>query len=202
MELDESEIKKRLRKLEKSLPKPKKSKRLLPEKGKAKALFVLRLQAILSVFLFSAFILLTLLPPFLWPVKAPVTSEFLFRLSPDSKSKGIEIHHGIDLGASAGTPIFPAGFGFVQSVGVSPVLGNYAVVNHFLGFSSTYAHMQAVYVKKGFFVFPGVSRIGAVGSTGRSTGPHLHFAISLLGLPLPPRLLLVFHSMRLWMLKF
>lgn len=200
MDMDEREIRERMRALEKSLPKARKPPLRPPVRRKAA--FFLRLQAILTLILLSALALLTLLPPFYWPVRAPVTSDFLFRLSPDSRTKGLEIHHGIDLGAPAGTPILASGFGIVEAVGSSPALGNYVVVNHFFGFSSTYAHMSSVSAKKGGVALPGLSRLGLVGSTGRSTGPHLHFAVSFLGIPLPPRLPLAFHSLRLRILKF
>jgi murein DD-endopeptidase MepM/ murein hydrolase activator NlpD len=109
---------------------------------------------------------------------------------------GLEIHHGIDLGASIGTPISPTAFGFISTIKKSEILGNYVVITHVLDFSSLYAHLSQVNTHKGSFVLPGISTIGLVGNTDRSTGPHLHFGISFLNIPFPPRLFLVFHSIR------
>ena len=93
--------------------------------------------------------------------------------------------------------------GIVAATGSSPTAGNYVVVRHLLGFESRYYHLGACLVRKGQFVIPAsFSALGEVGSTGRSTGPHLHFELEAGRLALPPRTLLWFHGLRLRLLRF
>jgi murein DD-endopeptidase MepM/ murein hydrolase activator NlpD len=66
--------------------------------------------------------------------------------------------------------------GTISAVGFDNNLGNYIIISHYGGFQTTYAHLSSTAVKKGDQVRQG-ARIGAVGSTGYSTGPHLHFAV-------------------------
>jgi murein DD-endopeptidase MepM/ murein hydrolase activator NlpD len=198
--MENKEIEKRLRELEKSIPKIKKNKLVLPNKKKAK--FVAQLQFYLVLTLLSCFILLVAFPPFFWPINAHVTSEFLFRLKPDSIKKGIEIHHGIDLGSPNGTILSPSAIGIVTSINRSTELGNYIIVNHPFGFSTLYAHLQTINTHLGSIVIPGISNIGFTGNTGRSTGPHLHFSIRIFGYAVPPRVFLIFHTIRKNIIKF
>ncbi len=127
----------------------------------------------------------------------------LFRsVKPDSRRFGLEIHHGIDIGAARGSTVRPAAWGFVSAAGYDEALGNYVRVSHALGASTLYAHLERVQVRRGAFVVPGLSALGSVGSTGRSTGPHLHFGCYLGPQALPPRLFLAFHSARRGLLGF
>lgn len=142
------------------------------------------------------------LPPFFWPVRGTVTSEFLFRFKPDSRLPALEIHHGIDLSAPAGAGVACVGFGVVEAVGASAELGNYVVLSHPLGFSTLYAHLEKATVRRGKLAIPGLTRLGRVGATGRATGPHLHFAVHWLDIAVSPRLVLVFHSVRRWLVGF
>ncbi|MBI3924366.1 MAG: M23 family metallopeptidase [Armatimonadetes bacterium] len=106
-----------------------------------------------------------------------VTSPFGNRVAPEGGFT--EFHTGVDLGAPMGAPIQTVGEGVVKDLGFQPEgLGNYAVVQHPNGFTSTYGHMSAF----GEGIQPGASVgagsvLGAVGSTGRSTGPHLHLEL-------------------------
>jgi peptidoglycan hydrolase-like protein with peptidoglycan-binding domain len=95
-------------------------------------------------------------------------------------------HDGVDFPEPLGTPIGAAGVGTVIFAGWnSGGYGNLTVIQHRLGFQTWYAHQSAFYVHSGQRVAGGV-RIGAVGSTGRSTGPHLHFEVRLNGTPINP----------------
>lgn len=104
-----------------------------------------------------------------------VTSPYGFREQPTAGAS--RFHQGIDLGAPAGTTIVASRAGTVTSAGYSNSLGWYVTINHGDGFSSMYGHMLGpAYVSSGTYVSQGQS-IGGVGSTGISTGNHLHFAI-------------------------
>ena len=104
-----------------------------------------------------------------------VTSPYGFREQPTAGAS--TFHQGIDLGAAAGTTIVASRAGTVTSAGYSNSLGWYVTINHGDGFSSMYGHMQGpAYVSSGSYVSQGQS-IGGVGTTGISTGNHLHFAI-------------------------
>lgn len=86
-------------------------------------------------------------------------------------------HRAIDIGAVTGTNIYASDSGTVVYAGWSTVgYGNHVVIDHGNGFQTLYAHMSAIYVAAGQFVIQGTP-IGAVGSTGNSSGPHLHFEI-------------------------
>jgi murein DD-endopeptidase MepM/ murein hydrolase activator NlpD len=88
----------------------------------------------------------------------------------------IAFHPGLDFAAPIGTDIYAAGGGRVRFAGFQNDLGNMVEIDHGNGLVSRYAHSSKLYVKEGDIVAPG-QRIAAVGSTGRSTGPHLHFEI-------------------------
>ena len=84
--------------------------------------------------------------------------------------------NGIDIGASYGSPIYAAASGTVWIAGYSSSAGNWVVIDHGGGVLSVYMHASALYVSSGQYVSAGQS-IAAVGSTGWSTGPHLHFGV-------------------------
>ena len=89
-------------------------------------------------------------------------------------------HNGIDLAASTGTPVYATRTGTVTTASVAYEAGNYVVINHYDGFSSVYMHLDYFIVEPGQYVSAGEC-IGYVGSTGLSSGPHLHFGISYNG---------------------
>lgn len=168
--------------------------RLRAGRGKA----VLRIGGRSLAALILAFAVLVALPPMAWPIRGRVTSAFFFRHKPDSALPlAVEFHHGLDIAAPAGTSVHATAPGLVIEAGASPDLGNYVRMRHLFGFTSLYGHLSRIDTAKGrLILLRGLSPIGAVGSTGRSTGPHLHFAIQAGGTPLPPRILLGFHSLR------
>ena len=149
-------------------------------------------------------LLMVLIPPFVVPVDGSVTSGFFLRRRPESVfALDLETHNGIDLAAPSGTPIVAASPGIVSMTGTSESFGNYVQVSHLFGFQTYYAHLSEITVSKGrVLVLPALRPIGKVGSTGRSTGPHLHFEIRLFGRALPPRFLLVFHGIRKAIFRF
>jgi len=95
------------------------------------------------------------------------------------------MHNGVDFRGSAGTPIQAAGPGTVVYAGPRGGYGNTVVIDHGGSLATLYAHQSAIYVSVGTTVAAG-QVIGAVGSTGFSTGPHLHFEIRLGGTPVNP----------------
>lgn len=97
----------------------------------------------------------------------------LRRLSFERRAR---MHEGLDYAAPSGTPILAAADGEVIATGTSSSYGRYVEIRHANGVTSFYAHMSRIGAEEGQIVTAG-EQIGAVGSTGRSTGPHLHFEI-------------------------
>ncbi len=113
---------------------------------------------------------------FVYPITASwrLSSKFGPRKDPFT---GVASNHtGIDMACAQGTPIRAAMSGKVVYVGWSNIFGNYVIINHGNGYQSLYGHMQKTLVKNGQSVDQS-TRIGLVGSTGYSTGPHLHFTV-------------------------
>jgi murein DD-endopeptidase MepM/ murein hydrolase activator NlpD len=107
------------------------------------------------------------------PYEVPVTSSYGWRMNPVTTIWSF--HSGIDLGAPFGTPVLAAKSGRVDFAGWADGYGNLIELDH--GYTGTrYAHLNSIYVYQGQNVAQG-QQIGIVGSTGRSTGPHLHFEI-------------------------
>ena len=117
------------------------------------------------------------------PVAGPVTSPFGARTSPTTGAQ--EFHEGIDIGAARGTPIRAAASGTVTFAGQMSGYGNVVIVSHDGGLQTRYAHQSAMSVTAGQTVAAG-DVIGAVGSTGEATGPHLHFEVRLNGVAVDP----------------
>lgn len=113
--------------------------------------------------------------PSAWPtLSTRLTSNFGYRTDPFTGKAAF--HAGIDISGKVGDPIFAAGAGTVITSEASPSRGNYIVIQHPNGIQSWYLHLQRLKVAKGDIVTKGQT-IGSLGSTGRSTGPHLHFEI-------------------------
>ena len=112
-----------------------------------------------------------------WPVNAPITSPFGWRWG--------RMHEGIDLGAAYGSPIGAAAAGTVIYAGWLGGYGNLTVIDHGGGLSTAYGHQSHIGVSVGQHVEQG-EIIGNVGSTGHSTGPHLHFEVRVNGQPVDP----------------
>jgi len=111
---------------------------------------------------------------FVWPTSGRITQKFWAR------------HKAIDIGAPTGTPVVASDSGYVVKAGWSKYgYGKYVVIDHGNGFQTLYAHLSTILVQVGQSVAKG-TRIGSVGSTGRSTGPHLHFEIRYNGVQRNP----------------
>jgi len=95
------------------------------------------------------------------------------------------MHSGVDFAAPVGTPIFAAAGGVVVGAEHHPDFGNRVEIDHGKGLSTMYAHASRILVKNGDFVRKG-QKIAEVGTTGRSTGPHLHFEVHVNGVPQNP----------------
>jgi len=109
-----------------------------------------------------------------------ISSPFYDRVNPFNSSK-TTFHYGIDIAARAGTDVLAAGDGTVLEVGKDSVYGNYMIIDHGNGITTKYAHLQSKpLVAEGDDVCAG-DVIGKVGSTGKSTGPHLHFELRING---------------------
>ena len=115
---------------------------------------------------------------FIWPANGVVSSPFGPRWG--------RMHEGLDIAAPAGRPIRAAKAGTVLSAGEEGAYGNLVVIDHGNGETTRYGHMSAFAVTKGEVV-PIGHVIGQVGSTGRSTGNHLHFEIRINGVAMDPR---------------
>ncbi len=111
-------------------------------------------------------------------------SAFGFRIDPING--GSALHTGLDFQADSGTPILAAAGGVVVTQDYHAAYGNMVEVDHGNDLVTRYAHASAVFVKKGDLVKRG-QKIAAVGSTGRSTGPHLHFEVLVQGVPQDPQ---------------
>jgi murein DD-endopeptidase MepM/ murein hydrolase activator NlpD len=112
-----------------------------------------------------------------WPVSGPVTSGF--------GSRWGRMHEGIDIGVGAGTPVHAAAAGTVVYAGWMSGYGNIVVLDHGNGVSTAYAHNSSLTVGQGAAVEKGVV-IAMSGSTGHSTGPHVHFEVRVNGAPVDP----------------
>jgi murein DD-endopeptidase MepM/ murein hydrolase activator NlpD len=113
----------------------------------------------------------------IWPVDAPITSPFGWRWG--------RMHEGIDLGAGYGAPIAAAAAGSVIYAGWLGGYGNLTVIDHGGGLATAYGHQSSILVAVGEQVAQGQT-IGYVGSTGHSTGPHLHFEVRVNGQAVDP----------------
>lgn len=94
-------------------------------------------------------------------------------------------HEAVDLGGMTGLPVYATAPGKVSRAGRWGWYGNIVEIDHGLGFKTRYAHMDKIFVQKGDTVRSG-DKIGHVGSTGRSTGPHLHYEVRVRGVPMDP----------------
>lgn len=121
---------------------------------------------------------------FQWPLNAPVTSEYGYRIHPVYGSR--RLHAGMDMGAARGTPIASSNDGVVIFAGTQGGYGRTVIVDHGGGITTLYAHMTEIGATVGQTVARG-DIIGFVGATGTATGNHLHFEVRVNGGPANPR---------------
>ena len=117
------------------------------------------------------------------PVTGAETSSYGYRRDPFTNRR--KMHKGVDYRAPRGTPVVAAGPGVVRFARRKSGYGRVVMIDHGHGVQTRYAHLQSIDVDRGDRVSPG-TQIGTVGSTGRATGPHLHFELRIDGDPYDP----------------
>lgn len=124
----------------------------------------------------------------LLPHGTPLSQGFVgsgFGMRTDPFTGQMSMHSGLDFAAPVGTPILAAAGGVVVAAELNPDFGNMVEIDHGKGLSTMYAHTSRMLVKNGDIVRKG-QKIAEVGTTGRSTGPHLHFEVHVNGAPQNP----------------
>ena len=121
--------------------------------------------------------------PSIWPTQGRITSPYGYRIAPLRAAS--EYHTGIDIAGESGTPVYATADGVVRHSGWAQGYGMCAVIDHGFGYSTLYGHMSEIIAKEGEQVKRG-RLIGRMGSTGTSTGNHLHYEVWTGGLPRDP----------------
>lgn len=116
--------------------------------------------------------------PSIWPTHGWLTSRYGYRISPFTGKK--QFHAGIDIAGAAGTEVVAPAEGKVVFVGKRGAMGNSLIIDHGFGVRTQYGHTSKIFVKRGDVVERG-EKIAAMGNTGRSTGPHLHYVVQVHG---------------------
>ena len=122
--------------------------------------------------------------PSLWPARGWVTSDFGVRIDPYTAEH--KMHMGLDIATQRGQPVFAPSDGTVVFAGTEGGYGKVLVIDHGYGVKTRYGHLSEIFVRQGDQVKRG-SKVAAVGNTGRSTGPHLHYEVRVNGVPENPR---------------
>lgn len=122
--------------------------------------------------------------PSIWPVKGRLDSGFGGRRNPFGGSS-YEDHEGQDIDAAFGTPVSAAASGTVTFAGTQNGYGNVVYIDHGNGLSTRYGHLSKIVIAAGRLITRG-EILGLVGSTGRSTGPHLHYEVRINNEPVDP----------------
>ena len=122
--------------------------------------------------------------PSIWPVFGNILSDYGWRIHP--VTGGARLHKGIDIPSWTGAPIKSAADGLIVYAGWSSGFGNVVVIEHNFGFRTIYAHASRLLIARGDLVRKG-QVIAQVGSTGLSTGPHLHYEVRRWNKPTSPR---------------
>lgn len=121
--------------------------------------------------------------PSIWPARGWVTSAFGERVSPFTGFP--QMHGGLDIANRVGTPVIAPADGIVVRADADTGLGKTVAISHGYGIKTTYGHLSEIKVRTGQKVKRG-TEIGTMGNTGRSTGPHLHYSVSLNGVTVNP----------------
>jgi murein DD-endopeptidase MepM/ murein hydrolase activator NlpD len=125
-----------------------------------------------------------------FPAALPLDDSYritsLFGLRANPFGSGYELHNGMDFAAVTGTRVYATGPGKVVVAGWSNIYGNHVVIEHAGGYRTLYGHLSQIETSVGQEIRRG-ELIGRVGSTGRSTGPHLHYGVSRYDEPRDPR---------------
>lgn len=121
--------------------------------------------------------------PSIWPTVGWVGSDFGFRINPFTGLS--QMHEGIDISNRAGTTVIAPADGIISDIGNDWIFGKILVISHGFGITTRYAHLNKVLVRIGQKVKRG-DKIAEVGTSGRTTGPHLHYEVRLNGVPANP----------------
>ena len=121
--------------------------------------------------------------PTVWPVRGLITAGYGYRVSPFTGQR--EIHEGLDIAVPHGTPIVATADGVVSFAGALAAFGNVVFINHGHGFTTFYAHTSSIRVAEGKPVKRG-DTIAQVGTSGRTTGPHVHYEVQVNGTTVNP----------------
>jgi murein DD-endopeptidase MepM/ murein hydrolase activator NlpD len=121
--------------------------------------------------------------PAIWPAQGWLTSRFGTRISPFTGKR--QFHAGIDIAGATGTPVIATATGRIVFAGGKGPLGNTVIIDHGHGIRTFYGHNAKLLVKRGQEVERG-TQIAALGNTGRSTGPHLHYTVEVRGKAVNP----------------
>ena len=121
--------------------------------------------------------------PSIRPTEGWITSKFGHRKSPFTGQR--EFHRGLDIATRKKSPVFATANGVITFVGTKGLLGRVIIIDHGYGIITRYGHLYKALKKKGEKVRRG-EKIGLVGSTGRTTGPHVHYEVRLNGIPVNP----------------
>jgi murein DD-endopeptidase MepM/ murein hydrolase activator NlpD len=121
--------------------------------------------------------------PSIWPVKGWLTSTFGYRSSPFTGRR--ELHKGLDIATRSGTPIIAPADGLVVFAGREGGFGNMIIVDHGYGITTRFGHCSSLEAKLGQKIKRG-DVIARIGSTGRSTGPHVHYEVAVNGVSVNP----------------
>jgi murein DD-endopeptidase MepM/ murein hydrolase activator NlpD len=122
--------------------------------------------------------------PSINPASGFFGSGFGFRRDPFTRT--IRMHNGIDIDNKIGTPVYASANGIVAFTGVQSGYGNLITINHGYGITTNYAHLNDILVREGDTVKRG-DKIGTIGISGRTTGPHLHYEVRINGVPMDPK---------------
>ncbi len=122
--------------------------------------------------------------PSIWPARGWVTSDFGQRVDPYTADR--VMHAGMDIAAPHGKEVYAPSDGTVVFAGLEGGYGNVIVIDHGYGIKTRYGHLAKILVKAGERVNRG-AQVAAIGNTGRSTGPHLHYEVRVNGIPQNPR---------------
>ena len=122
--------------------------------------------------------------PCIYPAFGRLTSGYGWRINPVTRKRAF--HHGLDIASEIGTPIYATADGVVAETGRLPLFGRFVTLKHKFSYKTKYAHLHKIIVKKGEHVERG-QIIAFMGSSGRSTGPHLHYEVWKFGRNINPK---------------
>ena len=123
--------------------------------------------------------------PSILPAKGWISSDFGYRNETVFEDHTPDLHQGMDIASEEGSPVVATGDGKVFRTGYNKDYGNFVIIDHGYGLKTYYAHLSEIKTKKDHYVQRG-EVIALVGSTGKSTGPHLHYEVRIFGAPVNP----------------